>query len=91
VVDRSTVNGHHPVDDLPLVESETDIGSLLDNILRGLESGVEMALHRAQAWSKFAKDLVSYFEKRTTLCRFFVFVTFLTRSSCGNVYQLKYS
>jgi len=43
---------------------------LLDEVLYNLENGVEIALHRAQLWSKFAKDLVNFIEKRTSICEF---------------------
>ena len=32
-----------------------------------LDQGVEVALHRAKVWSKYAKDVLSYVEKRTGL------------------------
>lgn len=32
-----------------------------------LDQGVEVALHRAKVWSKYAKDVLSYVEKRTAL------------------------
>ena len=50
------------------MESDPNGCSALDDVLHKLDSGVEMSLHRAQAWSKFAKDLVGYIEKRTNLC-----------------------
>ncbi|XP_023933106.1 rho GTPase-activating protein 45-like [Lingula anatina] len=41
--------------------------SELDAILLRLESGVELALQRAKAWSKYAKDIMTYVEKKSTL------------------------
>ena len=66
---QSPVNGH--LDD-SLMESDSESGLVLDEVLHKLDSGVDMALHRAQAWSKFAKDLVGYIEKRTNLCKFII-------------------
>ena len=45
-------------------------GCRLDEVLYNLENGVEIALHRAQLWSKFAKDLVIFVDKRTSICEF---------------------
>jgi len=42
----------------------------LDEVLYNLENGVEIALHRAQLWSKFTKDLVIFVDKRTSICKF---------------------
>ncbi|XP_037086813.1 rho GTPase-activating protein 29-like [Pollicipes pollicipes] len=39
----------------------------LDATLHRLDQGVEVALHRAKVWSKYAKDVLSYVEKRTGL------------------------
>lgn len=39
----------------------------MDAILLGLEQGVEVALHRAKLWSKYAKDIMTYVEKRCNL------------------------
>ena len=39
----------------------------MDAHLKQMESGVELALDRAKAWSKYAKDVISYIEKRTQL------------------------
>ncbi|XP_070562883.1 rho GTPase-activating protein 29-like isoform X2 [Ptychodera flava] len=36
----------------------------LDNTLLSLESGVDLGLVRAKAWSKYAKDVMTYVEKR---------------------------
>jgi len=46
----------------------------LDEVLYSQENGVEIALHRAQLWSKFAKDLISFIDKRTNICEF-IFTT----------------
>ncbi|CAL4067534.1 unnamed protein product, partial [Meganyctiphanes norvegica] len=39
----------------------------IDDYLYRHEQGVEYALHRAKVWSKYAKDVVSYIEKRAQL------------------------
>ena len=39
----------------------------MDAQLLQMESGVELALDRAKAWSKYAKDVIGYIEKRTQL------------------------
>jgi len=39
----------------------------MDAHLLQMESGVELALDRAKAWSKYAKDIITYIEKRTAL------------------------
>ncbi|XP_066995467.1 rho GTPase-activating protein 45 isoform X2 [Anabrus simplex] len=39
----------------------------LDMVLLHLEQGVEFALNRAKAWSKYAKDIMMYVEKRIHL------------------------
>ncbi|XP_077981086.1 rho GTPase-activating protein 45-like isoform X2 [Glandiceps talaboti] len=36
----------------------------IDNTLLSLESGVDLGLVRAKAWSKYAKDVMTYVEKR---------------------------
>lgn len=45
---------------------------MLDDVLYKLENGVEIALHRAQLWSKFAKDLINFIDKRTNICEFWL-------------------
>ena len=42
-------------------------GSQMDAVLLQLEQGVEVALHRAKLWSKYAKDIMTYVEKRCHL------------------------
>ena len=42
-------------------------GAQMDAILLQLEQGVEVALHRAKLWSKYAKDIMTYVEKRCHL------------------------
>ena len=42
-------------------------GSQMDAVLLQLEQGVEVALHRAKLWSKYAKDIMTYVEKRCNL------------------------
>lgn len=39
----------------------------IDGTLHQLEQGVEYALHRAKLWSKYAKDVMMYIEKRAHL------------------------
>ena len=45
------------------------VGDGLDAVLHRLEAGVEIALTRAQSWSKYVKDLVSYVERRSSMCK----------------------
>ncbi len=42
----------------------------LDDTLMQLESGVDLALERAKVWSKYAKDVICYVEKRIHLGRY---------------------
>jgi len=42
-------------------------GSQMDAILLSHEQGVEVALHRAKLWSKYAKVIMTYVEKRCNL------------------------
>ena len=42
-------------------------GQQMDAVLLQLEQGVEVALHRAKLWSKYAKDIMTYVEKRCHL------------------------
>jgi hypothetical protein len=42
-------------------------GVQMDAVLLQLEQGVEVALHRAKLWSKYAKDIMTYVEKRCNL------------------------
>lgn len=42
-------------------------GIQMDAVLLQLEQGVEVALHRAKLWSKYAKDIMTYVEKRCNL------------------------
>ena len=39
----------------------------LDGVLLKLESGMDVALQRAKVWSKYAKDIIIYIEKRASL------------------------
>ncbi|CAH1243229.1 ARHGAP45 [Branchiostoma lanceolatum] len=39
----------------------------IDNTLLRLESGVDLALQRCKAWSKYAKDIITYVEKKASL------------------------
>lgn len=61
------VNGNI-VRDAQHVAAAAEADSKLDELLYNQESGVEIALHRAQLWSKFAKDLISFIDKRTNIC-----------------------
>jgi len=45
------------------------VGDGLDSVLHRLESGVDLALMRASAWSKYTKELVSYVERRSNMCK----------------------
>jgi len=71
------VNGNVSRDQLPATSVATAAGSeaassqysVLDDVLYNLENGVEIALHRAQVWSKFAKDLITFIDKRTNICK----------------------
>lgn len=42
----------------------------VDARLMRLNEGVECALRRAKVWSKYAKDVMSYVEKRAQLGKF---------------------
>lgn len=42
-------------------------GIQMDAVLLQLEQGVEVALQRAKLWSKYAKDIMTYVEKRCNL------------------------
>lgn len=44
------------------VESLTP--SECDDRFLALQDGIDLALHRAKVWSKYAKDVISYIEKR---------------------------
>ena len=48
----------------PALSPTCNTGALA--VLR-LDQGVEVALHRAKVWSQYAKDVLSYVEKRTCL------------------------
>lgn len=39
----------------------------LDGVLVGLEAGLDLALQRAKAWSRYIRDIVSYIEKKSQL------------------------
>ena len=39
----------------------------IDGVLSQLEAGVDVALQRAKAWSKYMKDITSYIERKTHL------------------------
>ncbi|XP_035699371.1 rho GTPase-activating protein 45-like isoform X4 [Branchiostoma floridae] len=55
----------------PSQEHTPDTGALpaeeIDNTLLRLESGVDLALQRCKAWSKYAKDIITYVEKKASL------------------------
>ena len=42
-------------------------GSDIDAALVRLEAGLDLALQRAKAWSKYARDIMNYIEKKTQL------------------------
>lgn len=62
------------VDLLTNVGSEEDSSSTIldDSAVYKLESGVDIALSRAQSWSKYVKELASYVERRINLWDDFV-------------------
>ena len=39
----------------------------LDAVLVGLEAGLDLALQRAKAWSRYIRDIISYIEKKSQL------------------------
>jgi len=39
----------------------------IDRVLSQLEAGVDVALQRAKAWSKYMKDITSYIERKAHL------------------------
>ncbi|XP_078657670.1 rho GTPase-activating protein 45-like isoform X3 [Branchiostoma floridae x Branchiostoma belcheri] len=59
-------HGRHPSQ-----EHTPETGALpaeeIDNTLLRLESGVDLALQRCKAWSKYAKDIITYVEKKASL------------------------
>lgn len=50
-----------------LVEEEILSPDRIDSLLMHHDCGVDLALQRAKIWSKYAKDVISYVEKRTAL------------------------
>ncbi|XP_066990813.1 rho GTPase-activating protein 45-like isoform X16 [Macrobrachium rosenbergii] len=50
-----------------LKEPEVLTQQQIDEYLHRHEQGVEYALHRAKVWSKYAKDVMTYIEKRAQL------------------------
>lgn len=60
VVDSELIVGlGHPVEDEVLSPDK------IDTLLMHHDCGVDLALQRAKIWSKYAKDVISYVEKRT--------------------------
>ncbi|GAB6028941.1 Rho GTPase-activating protein 45 [Cleaved into: Minor histocompatibility antigen HA-1 [Chamberlinius hualienensis] len=39
----------------------------IDDCLMKMENGIHLAFHRAKLWSKYAKDIINYIDKRSTL------------------------
>jgi hypothetical protein len=39
----------------------------LDSILLGLDAGLDLALQRAKAWSRYTRDVITYIEKKCQL------------------------
>nr|KAG5688330.1 hypothetical protein BaRGS_027872 [Batillaria attramentaria] len=39
----------------------------LDAVMVGLEAGLDLALQRAKAWSRYTRDIISYIEKKSQL------------------------
>ncbi|KAJ8039707.1 Rho GTPase-activating protein 45 [Holothuria leucospilota] len=57
---------HHTPDRLQPIG---DVGSMedVDQLLMKLDNGVEISLDRTKAWSKYAKDIITYVQKRLQL------------------------
>ncbi|XP_071536565.1 rho GTPase-activating protein 45-like isoform X3 [Panulirus ornatus] len=53
--------------DAGLKEPEVLTPHQIDDYLHRHEQGVEFALHRAKVWSKYAKDVMAYIEKRAQM------------------------
>ncbi|KAK7468187.1 hypothetical protein BaRGS_00036600 [Batillaria attramentaria] len=49
----------------------------LDAVMVGLEAGLDLALQRAKAWSRYTRDIISYIEKKSQL----VFCTALSQDA----------
>lgn len=41
----------------------------IDSVLLRLQAGVDLAMQRAKAWSKYMKEITTYIEKKTQLGR----------------------
>lgn len=39
----------------------------IDSIMLRLQAGVDLAMQRAKAWSKYMKEITTYIEKKTQL------------------------
>jgi hypothetical protein len=52
---------------LGLLEEEALSPDRIDSLLMHHDCGVDLALQRAKIWSKYAKDVISYVEKRTAM------------------------
>lgn len=42
----------------------------IDSILLRLQAGVDLAMQRAKAWSKYMKEITTYIEKKTQLGKY---------------------
>ena len=51
--------------------------SELDDTLMHLDAGLDLALDRAKVWSKYAKDVICYVEKRTHLGNLYLIIFYL--------------
>ncbi|XP_071835793.1 rho GTPase-activating protein 45-like isoform X3 [Apostichopus japonicus] len=61
--------GNHHISSSDKHQAVGDIGSMedVDNLLMRLDTGVEISLERNKAWSKYAKDIIAYVQKRLHL------------------------
>lgn len=45
----------------------------IDSVLLRLQAGVDLAMQRAKAWSKYMKEVTTYIEKKTQLGKLWKF------------------
>ena len=69
---ENLLSSHEATQEAPLmggslVEEEILSPDRIDSLLMHHDCGVDLALQRAKIWSKYAKDVISYVEKRTAL------------------------
>ena len=69
-IDLLSIPSFKSTDNL-IAESSSPIESLspteIDDRFLALPEGIDLALHRAKVWSKYAKDLIAYIEKRAQI------------------------